>query len=444
MDRKVIHLGMPSTGEMTMGAASGFHRPTRRKSHHVELLALSGSLAAMNFNRLWVWTLNVNRKAPVDYFAMQHSDIEPQEFWLDPLIDELEAKNLDVLGVVAPIKDPRGVTSIAMGIPGAAGWSLTDNVWTPDGTQWRPHARLTMDEVYRLPETFTSDDLGAPLLINTGLWVCKFREEWASKIFFTVNDRIMLDRDGDYVVQAEPEDWFVSRLFHALGLKVGCTRKVQLHHRGSIAYGNAVSWGSDTYDKEYAERSFLDDGRDKPDWFPHDAAGWLTEEEGRELARLAAGKIVLEIGSYCGRSTICLAQDAVSVSAVDTFDGRDTAQPGSTRGLFDRNLRRYRVAEKVTAYVGTSAEVLPNLPPVYDLVFVDGAHDKDSVAADAQLAAAVLKPGGQIVFHDYRQWQDPGVREAVDEFVSGGGALLSRCGSLAIVRPPAAVEVCNG
>ena len=422
-NRKVICLGMPCTGEMTIGAAHGFHRCTRRKGHHVELLAVGGSLACMNFNRLWAWALNQNRRTPVSYFAMQHSDIEPQEFWLDPLIDELEAKNLDVLGVVAPIKDPRGVTSIAVG--------------HPSGDPWRVACRLTMDEVHRLPETFTSEDVGGPLLLNTGLWICKFDESWAKRVFFTVNDRIMLDRDGDYVVQVEPEDWFSSRLYHEMGLKVGCTRKVELWHRGTVAYGNARSWGTDPYDKEYSERSFLDTSAD---WFPHDASGWLTEKEGRELARLGAGKVVLEVGAYAGRSTICLAQEARSVTTVDPFDGRGTAQEGNTRPLFDRNVRRHRVDGRVTAITGTSIDVLPNLPPVYDLVFVDGAHDQESVATDASLAAAVLKPGGLLVFHDYGD-QDHGVTEAVDEFVSGGGELLSRVGTLAVCRPPAAAPV---
>lgn len=416
--RKVIHLGMPCTGEMTVGAAHGFHRCTRRKNHHVQLLAVAGSLACMNFNRLWCWTLNAARKGRVDYFAMQHSDVEPQEYWLDPLVDELEARGLDVLGVVAPIKDPRGRTSIA--------------VAHPSGDPWRIRYRLTMDEVHRLPETFTSGDVGGPLLINTGLWVCKFNPDWADKVFFTVNDRIMIDRDGDYVVQAEPEDWFVSRLFHELGLNVGCTRKVELWHRGGVAYGNATPWGNDRFDKEYTDKSFLDDG---DDWFPNDAAGWLTADEGRELARLAEGKVVLEVGAYAGRSTICLAQKAVCVGTIDTFDGRGTAQPGNTLPLFRRNLKRYGVGDKVRVYEGESLRVMEWLPPVYDLVFIDGSHDRESVLADAAAASRLLKPNGRLVFHDYGG-NDQGVTDAVNELIAGGGELLGRCGTLAIVRPP--------
>lgn len=426
--RKVVCLGMPSYGSVTDRAAMGFYRPSRDPGLDVRVMAGSSSLATGNMNGVWVQTLNMNRKTPVAYFAMQHTDIEPEEFWLDKLIAELEAKQLDVLGVVAPIKDARGVTSTALA--------------RDDGDTWRVHGRLTMHEVWRrLPETFTSEDVGRPLLINTGLWVCKFREEWAQHIFFTVNDRIMIDpKTGDYHAQIEPEDWFVSRLYHELGLRVGCTRKVRLEHRGTMAFTNEIPWGQNEYDKEYLPGSALDDCA-PVDWFPHDCAGWLTEAEGQELARLAAGKVVLEVGSYCGRSTVCLARDAVSVSAVDTFDGRGTSVPGDTYALFTANLKRHGVHHKVTAYRSPSVETLSRLPPVFDLVFVDGSHDRESVLADAHAAAAVVKPGGLLVFHDYQTDGNPGVTEAVDEFLTNGAELVGRVGSLAIVRPPALIPL---
>jgi hypothetical protein len=425
-DRKVICLGMPSYGQCTDRAATGLYRPSKRAEYDIRIWGLSSSLATGNMNGLWCWALNTNHKTPVSYFVMQHTDIEPEEFWMDILIDELEAKGLDVLGVVAPIKDQRGVTSTAMD--------------RPDKDTWRVHGRLTMKEIWRLPETFTSEDLGYPLLLNTGLWVCKFDEAWAKKVFFTVNDRISIDpKTGDYFAQIEPEDWFASRLYHELGLKVGCTRKVRLEHRGTMAFTNEIPWGSNDFDKEYLDRSVLD-GRPPADWFPHKVAGWLSEDEGRELAELAAGKTVLEVGSYCGKSTICLAQRATSVGALDTFDGRGTAVPGDTLKLFETNLRRHGVRDKVQIYQGDSAELLPCLPPVYDLVFIDGSHDKESVLRDADLATATLKPGGLLAFHDYAD-KDKGVREAVDSLIASGAHLLRTVDSLAVIRPAAAASL---
>jgi hypothetical protein len=409
-------------GSLTVGAALGMFRASAG-GLDVALFPWGSSLLAMTFNVCWAGALNrAHRGLPTDLFAMQHADIEPEEFWLDKLVAEMDATGLDVLGVVTPIKSSHGMTSTAMA--------------KPDGDTWRVHARLTMREVHNhLPPTFTSADLGYPLLINTGLWVCRFEESWARQVSFRINDRICFDPKKDlYFVQNEPEDWYVSRLFHEMGLKVGCTRKVKLGHRGHVTFRNDHAWGDSDYDREYLGASVF---AGHPAAFPADAAGWLTEDEGGELGRLAADKAVLEVGSYCGRSTICLARSARFVSAVDPFDGRGTGAPGDTLGTFRRNVERYGLAEKVKVYRGTSAEMLPLLPPVYDLAFIDGAHDRDSVAADAALAANCLRPGGLLVFHDYGD-SDKGVTEAVDGLIAGGGELLSRLGTLAVVRPPAA------
>lgn len=420
--KKNAFLGLPSHGLVSAASALGtFQAIQGGGGLHLAIRTVEGSLLANGFNRLWCEALNLAKGPGLDYFAMIHADVEPEVGWLDILVAELEAKNLDVLGAVVPIKDVRGMTSIALA--------------RDDGDPWRIHCRLTMSEVYRLPETFTSDDVGKPLLLNTGLWVCRMGD-WCKRMLFTINDRICIDPEtGDYYPQVEPEDWYFSRHLHALGLKVGCTRKVRLNHRGPTAYGNVRPWGNNTFDHEYVSRSVLDPDLGD-DWFPHRAAGWLTEPEGRELARIAEDKAVLEIGSYCGRSTICLARTAKCVTAVDTFDGRGTACDGDTLGTFTANLALYGVADKVNAIRGESATVLPDLPPVYDVVFIDGGHDLPTVTRDAELALGRLKPGGVLAFHDYQSGRgDEGVTQAVDAMLAGGAELLSRADSLAVLRP---------
>lgn len=426
--RKHVLLGMPGYGQLTGGAARGFFQSSRGTRYQVDMLMEASSLLAHNMNRLWCWALNEARKGRCDFFAMQHTDIEPEELWLDKLIDELEANDLDVLGVVAPLKGIAGTTSTALA--------------RPDGNNWRVHCRLTMKEVYRLPATFTSEDVGYQLLLNTGLWVCRFDESWAKKCHFEINDRINCDPEsGNYYPENEPEDWYFSRQLHELGLRVGATRKVELGHRGEMVFGNTNGWGTQEFDKVYLSESVVP----APPWFPEDVAGWLSEQEGVELARLAAGKDVLEIGSYCGRSTICLAQNAKSVTAVDPFDGRATPEPGGTLQRFLENIHRHGVNGRVAAEVGTSAEVLPKLAPAsFDLVFIDGAHDRESVETDIRLARELLRPGGLLAFHDYRVCAgdvndgrfDPGVTGAVNELLGGGAELLGRFDSLAVVRPP--------
>lgn len=412
---------MPGYGKQTATAGRGLWRACR-SMENVCVEYRQGSLLAANFNGLWCGALNRSQgSGRVDYFAMLHDDIGPEDFWLDKLIDEMESRDLDMLGVAVPIKDRKGLTSLAI---------------DGEGT-WRAKCRLTMHEVLGLPETFTSEDVGGSLLLNTGCWVCRFDPAWARKVHFTINDRIVVDaKTGQYMAEVEPEDWYFSRLCHELGLKIGATRKVQVTHRGEFDFDNVTAWGN-PFDAEYVRKSTL------PNSFPREIPGWLDPEEGAALAELARGKRVLEIGSYCGKSTVCMARTAEHVAAVDYFDGRATPFPMSTAGEFEANLDRYEVAEKVTVCHPEAEIPMPG----YDLAFIDGAHDRASVEADIDKAIGVLNPGGLIAFHDYRthpgdcdgNW-DEGVTSAVDAFLRDGAELIERHKTVAVVRPPALVS----
>lgn len=233
---------MPGYGKQTADAGLGLWRACRDMSK-VAVEYRCGSLLAANFNMLWTSALNiVHRGGQLDYFAMLHDDIGPAPGWLDVLIEELEANNLDVLGVAVPIKDHKGLTSLAI-----------------DGNDtWKPKCRLTLHEMMELPETFTSEEVGGNLLLNTGCWVCRFNPEWVRKVHFTINDRIVFNRaTNQYESQVEPEDWYFSRLCHELGLRIGATRKVRLMHRGETDFNNFSDWGTQQFDKEYVGESVL-------------------------------------------------------------------------------------------------------------------------------------------------------------------------------------------
>lgn len=240
--RKVM-LGVPCYGGFTQGAAVGAFRSSGRADTHVMLRMVSHSLLAHAFNQLWCKALNEAESGGLGHFAMIHSDVEPPPGWLDVLIDELEARDLDVLGVAVPLKDPRGLTSTAID--------------REDGDPWRVRCRLSMAEVHRLPETFTSADVGGRLLLNTGLWVCRFDPAWASTVHFTINDRIARDDAGRFAAEVDSEDWNFSRQLHARGLRLGCTRKVAVEHRGPFGFGNAAPWGAWAFDHVMLESSVV-------------------------------------------------------------------------------------------------------------------------------------------------------------------------------------------
>lgn len=417
-DRRIV-LGMPGYGKQTAAAGRSFWCASR--SPTIVRSYATGSLLACNFNKLWCTALNMSHRGErVDYFAMLHDDIGCEDYWLDTLIDELEAKQLDVLGVVVPIKDPRGLTSIAL---------------HHEGDNWETECRLSMRDVYQLPETFTAADLGGlPLLINTGCWVCKWNQDWCRDVCFTINDRIIFDVPMNlYRPQVESEDWYFSRLLNELGLKIGATRKIAVKHEGETDFCNTHAWGSLPFDTESPSRQRK--VSPVPDAFPAEISGWLSPAEGKALAEFARGKRVLEIGSYCGLSTVCMARTAEHVTAVDYFDGRATPAPYNTFDNFKANIARYGLTDKVTACHPDAELPLPE----YDRAFIDGAHDYEYVAKDIERTLAVLTDDGLIAFHDYKHPSHPGIELAISELVLDGGEIISITDSVAVVRPPARI-----
>lgn len=438
MSKPLVALVQPSAG----GHRVPFREAARaywRASKGLDRLELeqSTSMLPRCFNMLWADALNLRAQHPITHFAMLHDDVGAELGWLDTLYAEMERTGADILSVVVPIKNHFGVTSTAIDNP-ADPWIVR---------------RLTMKEAFDLPETFGIEDIpyaepGSCLLANTGCWICRFDSDWVERFAdvawhgdgqsgFRFRSKIIKGPEGKYLAADIPEDWDFSRMAAKLGRRVLCTRKVKVQHE-LPAYHNAHPWGNWPTDLHWLEyQQALRAGDGPPGWrFPADVDGWLSEREGRALADLARGKDVLEIGSYCGRSTICLAQTAARVCAVDPFDGRSTPTPRKTLPAFLENLARYSVLAKVKVCEGASVEMVPHIDAC-DLAFIDGAHDQVSVLADAAVALGKLRPGGLLAFHDYQRPGDEGVTAAVNMLLQGGAELVGIHDTLAVLRPAA-------
>ncbi|GIV15309.1 MAG: hypothetical protein KatS3mg022_0744 [Armatimonadota bacterium] len=148
--------------------------------------------------------------------------------------------------------------------------------------------------------------------------------------------------------------------------------------------------------------------------------GWLTVEEGELLYRLAqacAGKgVIVEIGSFKGKSTIWLAKGSLAgagakVVAIDPHTGsvehRRGDQPVWTYTEFLANLRRAGVEEVVTPIVATSAEAAERFDQPVELLFIDGDHRYEMVRQDFDLWFPKLLEGGYLLMHDTIRWAGP-------------------------------------
>lgn len=148
--------------------------------------------------------------------------------------------------------------------------------------------------------------------------------------------------------------------------------------------------------------------------FPKDVEGWLSEHEAMALARLAHDKSVLEIGSYCGRSTIAMAQTARSVDSIDWHNGDGMSGDGGTLEKFKFNLKKYKLGDRVKIHLGRTQDIAPTLPDKsFDMAFIDGAHDEASFSIDAKESLRLVKPGGAIAVHDM---QLPAMQRGTAEF----------------------------
>jgi len=118
---------------------------------------------------------------------------------------------------------------------------------------------------------------------------------------------------------------------------------------------------------------------------------------------------VVEVGSYRGVSTEVLCLFAAQVYAVDPWTDMDAIWQ-----QFVERMRGYPHLEILREPSITAATQFAD--GSLDLVYVDGAHDYESVRADLNAWRPKIKPGGWIAGHDYSPLIEAGsVIRAVDE-----------------------------
>jgi predicted O-methyltransferase YrrM len=164
--------------------------------------------------------------------------------------------------------------------------------------------------------------------------------------------------------------------------------------------------------------------------FAAQVTGWLTRDEAELLYRLstAASRLgrVVELGSYCGRSTIMLAAGLAEASSeplvcVDTFRGSAENQPGkrhfrpetlvdgivNTYPAFIRNLQHAGLLERIAVMRLSTREAAAQFSGAIGLLFVDADHDYAAVSADLRAWSPPIVADGWVVLHDVGAWSGP-------------------------------------
>lgn len=152
--------------------------------------------------------------------------------------------------------------------------------------------------------------------------------------------------------------------------------------------------------------------------------GFLPADEGRALYHAALryldGGVGVEIGTYCGKSTLILgaaAQQTASVLyTVDHHHGSEEHQAGweyhdpslvdEVTGLFDtlptfrRTLDAAGLDDHVVAVVGKSTVVARGWQSPLQFLFIDGGHSEAAATQDFDGWAKWVAAGGALAIHD--------------------------------------------
>jgi len=177
--------------------------------------------------------------------------------------------------------------------------------------------------------------------------------------------------------------------------------------------------------------------------------GWLFDHQGRMLYRYAAecpaGCVIVEIGSWKGRSTVFLGWGSKNgngcpVYAVDHHKGSEElldypgfkTTPGGTYPEFWRNMQGAGLDDIVIPIVADSVAAAQSVDKPVGLLFVDGAHNSVAVRRDFAAWAPKVVKGGVIAFHDYESPFD--VKAGVDSVLDGAWEKLGPIHQMQVAR----------
>jgi len=152
--------------------------------------------------------------------------------------------------------------------------------------------------------------------------------------------------------------------------------------------------------------------------------GFLDEREADCLYRIAldAGRKgpCLEIGSYCGKSSVYLGMackiNGTILYSIDHHRGSEEQQPGEeyfdpdlldqdtgkidTLRFFRKTIADFGLEDIVIPVVGRSSVIGKFWNTPLSLLFIDGSHAYDAALNDYEIWAKHLIDGGYLLFHD--------------------------------------------
>lgn len=121
------------------------------------------------------------------------------------------------------------------------------------------------------------------------------------------------------------------------------------------------------------------------------------------LSKMVQPRTILEIGTYTGYATLCLAEGLHPEGVLHTIDIKEELTD-LQREFFDRS----GYGSQIVQHLGKAADIIPALNTTFDLVFIDA--DKQNYAHYFDLVIEKMNRGG-IILSDNVLWSGKVVEE---------------------------------
>jgi caffeoyl-CoA O-methyltransferase len=108
------------------------------------------------------------------------------------------------------------------------------------------------------------------------------------------------------------------------------------------------------------------------------------------FSKLLAPQCILEIGTFSGFSTLCLAEGLNHTGTIDTIELR-AEDANAARKYFDKSSKGHQII----SHIGDAKTILPTLTKQWDLVFIDA--DKTGYIDYVNLVLPMLSDKGVII-----------------------------------------------
>ena len=130
---------------------------------------------------------------------------------------------------------------------------------------------------------------------------------------------------------------------------------------------------------------------------PRMLSGHLQGRILKMFCRMMQPRRVLEIGTYTGYATLCLAEGLPEDGLVHTLEINDEMED-----FIFKYLNQSPLQEKIRVHFGDAMEIIPQLDEQFDLVFIDA--DKRLYSAYYDLVFPKVRAGG-LILADNTLWE---------------------------------------